>query len=547
MRSPALAIVWSVWSRSRTGFIVSTATLAALAIVYPLLAAVTPAVAISVSSTVPLVVVFAFMLNALLVVEDHGSLSSRFPRHMLTLPVRTRTLAFWPILFASSTAPLFWVAAAHLIYRPAGYQLPVLIPALGLAALMAWAQALAWLPITNFVLREVTNIALVAALGALPIWLTFTGRGSGGLITTIFVLYLVSAGVLGWAAITSDRRGQTWRFWPERSPFEWIATPLALARNNRPFRSPFAAQVWYEWNCHGLMLNGLVGLMLFSVWTVLLATGRHGSPQWFAMIVGILVIGVVAAIAATGVSFGRFRPIWSHSRVFVIADTFMATRPMSTSRLVAAKFRMSAASVLWNWALAVTGTTVWIVVSGNLDNAAIVARDLFNRYPSGRGVTIIALACILLQALSWRLLTGALAPVLTGRRWVADGAVWSYLAFLAGLGCCAHWVARSPEHLAWFYSVLPWLVAGVGTVKGTVAVAAFRAARRQELMSWQIIVGLLSLWLLLTGCGIAMAVLVGPTSAVPLSWPVIALGVATLVPLVRFPLATLALDWNRHR
>jgi hypothetical protein len=52
---------------------------------------------------------------------------------------------------------------------------------------------------------------------------------------------------------------------------------------------------------------------------------------------------------------------------------------------------------------------------------------------------------------------------------------------------------------------------------------------------------------LLTGCGIAMAVLVGPTSAVPLSWPVIALGVATLVPLVRFPLAMLALDWNRHR
>ena len=69
---------------------------------------------------------------------------------MLTLPVRTRALAFWPMLFVSSGAGLLWVAAAILIYRPAGYQLPVVIPALGLAALMAWAQALAWLPIRGF-------------------------------------------------------------------------------------------------------------------------------------------------------------------------------------------------------------------------------------------------------------------------------------------------------------------------------------------------------------------------------------------------------------
>jgi hypothetical protein len=186
MRSPAFAIAWSVWSRNRTGFLVSNATLAALAIVYPLLAAVTPAVAIAIAGTVPLAGVFAFVMNALLFTEDEGNLSSRYPRHMLTLPVRTRTLAFWPMLFAPSGAALLWVAAALLIYRPGGHELPVLIPALGLAALMAWAQALAWLPITKFVLREVMNIALVAALGALPIWLTFTGRGSGGVITTIW-------------------------------------------------------------------------------------------------------------------------------------------------------------------------------------------------------------------------------------------------------------------------------------------------------------------------------------------------------------------------
>ena len=42
---------------------------------------------------------------------------------------------------------------------------------------------------------------------------------------------------------------------------------------------------------------------------------------------------------------------------------------MTSARLVAAKFRMAAASVLFNWTLAVAGTTCWLVVSDNLDNA----------------------------------------------------------------------------------------------------------------------------------------------------------------------------------
>jgi hypothetical protein len=544
MRSPAFAIAWSILSRHRTGFIVSAATLAALAIVFPLLAAFTPATTVAVASSVPLVGIFAFVMNSLLFAEDQGSLSSRFPRHMLTLPVRTRTLAFWPIFLASSGVAFLWVAAAVLIYRPGGYPLPVLIPALGLAALMAWAQVLAWLPIKIFWLRELMNIAWVATMGALPVWLTVTGHGSAGSIATLLVAYLASAGVVGWAAVTSDRRGQTWRFWPVHSPFEWIVPPLAVARRRRPFRSPFRAQVWYEWNCHGLTLNGFVGAGLFMVWGVLLCAGRHGNTQWFAMILVLIPIAVVFFISSSGTGFGRFRPFWSRTRGF---DTFMAVRPMSTGRLVAAKVRMSTASVLWSWALAVAGTTFWIVVSGNVDNATIVARDFFNRYPGGRGFAIIALTCVLLPALSWRLLTGQLVTVLTGRRWVADSAVWFYLSLFAGLGCCGFWVTRSPEHLVRFYSVLPWLVAGVAILKGAAAVMAFRAALRQGLMSWRNIVGVLSLWLVLAGCAVAMAILVGPMSVVPVPWPIIALGVASFVPLVQLPLATLALDWNRHR
>ena len=50
-------------------------------------------------------------------------------------------------------------------------------------------------------------------------------------------------------------------------------------RAKRPFRSPFEAQVSYEWGCHGLMLNGFVGVMLFLIWGVLLLRQGHGTPD----------------------------------------------------------------------------------------------------------------------------------------------------------------------------------------------------------------------------------------------------------------------------
>ena len=87
MRSPAFAIAWSIWSRHRTGFIVSAATLAVTAALCPLLFAITLAAEwVLAGSTLPLVGVFALVWNGLLFVEESGNLSSHYPRHMLTLP-----------------------------------------------------------------------------------------------------------------------------------------------------------------------------------------------------------------------------------------------------------------------------------------------------------------------------------------------------------------------------------------------------------------------------------------------------------------------------
>jgi hypothetical protein len=549
MSSLVLGIAWSVWARHRVGFVVAAALLAVVAVTFPILVAITPSGAVALVVLAPLVGIIAFVLNSLLFVEDAGSLTSRYPRYMLTLPVRTGTLVFWPMLFASVGAGLTWVAVALLVYRPAGYDAPVLFPALGLSGLMAWAQAVAWMPIRVFWVREVTTILMaiiLGCLGGLPIWLMVTGAGSSAMLAVVLLIYIGSGFVVGWAAVDSDRHGIAWRFWPAQSTLARFARVLPQCRLRRAFRSPFDAQLSYEWACHGLMLNGFTGAIFFLIWGILLSRQGRGTPEWLAMIFALLPIVLVTTIAATGTAFGRFGPFWSHQRGVAQPITFIATRPMTSARLVAAKFRMAATSVIFNWVLAVVGTTCWLVASDNLENAEVLIRQFFSRYPGVKGFAIIALTCILLPALSWRFLTGALVPVLTGRRWVADGAVWIYVSFLAAVGGLGVWLESSaPDPLAQLYPVIPFLVAAFVLIKAAAAVAGFRRTLQLGLMSWRNIASVLGLWLSLTACGVALGVSMGPIAFAP--WPILVLGVASLVPLARFPLATLAMDWNRHR
>ena len=111
------------------------------------------------------------------------------------------------------------------------------------------------------------------------------------------------------------------------------------------------------------------------------------------------------------------------------------------------------------------------------------------------------------------------------------------------------WLAVHPERLPWVYPAIPpWMVGLVAIVKTAAAIAAFHAVSSLGLWSWRQIAGVFSGWLLFTGCADRAG---DPDRADPRHSDPDAAGcrerAALFVPLVRFPLATLALDWNRHR
>ena len=73
MLSPHIAIAWSIWVRHRTGFGICALTLGALAVVTRLLAGVVPPEALISGTVLPMMCVFTFVLNALVLLSKQGA------------------------------------------------------------------------------------------------------------------------------------------------------------------------------------------------------------------------------------------------------------------------------------------------------------------------------------------------------------------------------------------------------------------------------------------------------------------------------------------
>jgi hypothetical protein len=520
------------------------ATLMALAATYPLVFSLSREPAVLILSFLPLLGVFGYVLNAMLVSGEPGSLLAGYPRAMLVLPVRTRTLVFWPMLYGSLGAVLLWLFTAVLVYGRSGYSAPILLPCLALTALMAWVHALTWLPIPNYLLRHLVILVVVSTLGFLPYWLMASELVSRAEIVGLLLGYIPAAFALALLAVESQRRGQAWDFprWLSRRGRE--ARPPARLRRSRPFRSPDAAQFWYEWDCHGWSLPGLTGFNLMLYAGLWLLASRRADSLALPFFLGAFVSLPIVFAGAVGGGLGRLRPPWMMLRGF---GAFVAIRPMTSGALVAAKFRVALASVLLTWAITAVTLTVCLVATGNILRSSEVIAGLLSAKPGWRAPAILVMALVLLPALTWKHLTDTVALVITGRKWLADGSVFVSAGVLLGLTAVIIWFAQHREYLPRLIGAMPWVVACAGVLKGTLAVAVYRSALRHRLMNWPAFWSILGVWLALTVVGAGMAVLCLSAGTLPVSRLTLVVGIATYMPLVRYPSSILALEWNRHR
>lgn len=532
MRSPAAAIAWEFRRRHRWG-------LTALAAYFTILAAIKLLILVSAARVhfadtetfaflviVPTTCTFIYFLAVFSFGLD-GDLAGRqsmYPPRMFTLPLTNDALVAWPMLYGAAAMAVLWFATRVLAVWPPGVDVPVTWPALLAASLLAWTQALTWLPYALPGLRVIVTVLWLASIDAV-ILLALYCKASEAVMLAILSPHIPLAYLVARSAVARGRRGDVpdWR---------WMLVRRRDAREREHFASAARAQQWFEWRQHGRTLPSLVAMLLpFEL--ALLFVFRETPPIVIETLVLVLLTPPIMAafVAAASNSYG--------------VTPFITTRPLDDVSLIAAKLKVTIWSTVAAWLLVIVAVPVALRFSGTAPYVIERAHAAVQVLGVPRAVALALFGFIALTASTWKRLVQSLYIGMTGREWLVKAAVFGALSFLAIVAPVAHWIFTHTRVMAAMWNGFPWIAAGLVCVK--IAAAAFVAVRlydRRLLSDRTLLVGA-------TSWTVAVFVLYGV-----LEWIfpemlirhyVLALIAILEVPLARLGAAPLALAWNRHR
>jgi len=495
-----------------------------------------------------LLVIFSFGREARLEVCESG-----FPARLWPLPLRTRALAGWPMLWGSATMILGWLTLAWGARRPFGFDVPVIWPGLLLAVVLAWMQAIIWTP---FPLPWLRAILLIPVNSFLFIPTAILEFGVPSVAACALLAALLSAAY--WTAIRGvarARRGEDARWgWP--ACLRWTRTAMPT---RQPFASAARAQLWFEWRRYGLFYpvavfaGALFNLpMIPSLAAFLDDTDRAAVPfvpplllhelgSLWLVVAGLLILMSLLA-SVCGPEFGK---LTGRHRTCP-RSAFLTTRPVSVALLVRAKFEAAALSTLAGWAVLLLAMLLWFALGGHAAEMAGQFEAMRQRHAPGLFWGWLALLVGGAVVMTWLQIVQGLWMGLTGRATATASASAGFgIAVFLGLIVLGEWLPRYPEYWPAFGRLLPWLAGGAIVLKSLAAAWSLRALNRRALIPSGVLWGALGVWLLL-----AAAVFGALYALLPDDWfsaPGVILGIVLVLPLTRLALAPLTLDWNRHR
>jgi len=545
MRSPAVAIAWEFRQRHRWGLIAFAVYLLGLAVIkflvlepgHPLRLESGEAFAFVVmlpmtSAMVYFLAVFTFGLSG-----DLAGRQSMYPARMFTLPVTTTALAGWPMLYGTVTVSFLWVAIRALGLWPTGIDVPLIWPAPLAAVLLAWTQVLMWMP---YGLRGMRVIVVVLWLTVIDtiVLLAIHFNASEWMMVAGLVPQLPLAYLAARIAVARARRGDVpdWRRASARA--ERVAD--VPERRRKTFRSPERAQMWFEWRRHGMSLPVLVAILLpFEL--ALLFAGTNAPVLVFIILLGVLLTPPFMA-AFTAASVSKSNPYAADS---LVVTPFLATRPLTSAALIAAKLKAMMLSTLAAWLLVLVAIPVALVWSDTWPMVSGRARAVTTLIGPTRAIVILLLILSAFIAATWKQLVQSLYIGLTGREWVMRASVFLTLSFLVFLGPLLQWIIDNDDVQAALWDALPLILAIlVGLKMSAAAVTAVRHYRSPLLSDRTLVVGA-AIWCSVVLALYGLLVWIVDTPIFPSYF--LALVAILAIPLARLSAAPLALAWNRHR
>ncbi|MGZ3492445.1 MAG: hypothetical protein ACXU9S_13325 [Gemmatimonadaceae bacterium] len=542
--SPAAAVGWEFRQRHRRGLIVligyalvlATIKLVVLARGLPINLESPESFAFVVM--VPLTATFTYSLAVFSFGLD-GDIAARqsmYPARKFTQPVTTSALAWWPMIYGSAAMVILWLATRQLGLWPSGIHVPLMWPALLAASLLAWTQALTWMPyplpglriaVTVLLLGTIDSIALVALQYKAhePVML-------GIIAPQIPLAYLVAR-----FAVARARRGEV----PDwRGAFAWLTQSARLpSRRREPFRSAASAQAWFEWRRYGGSLPGWVAILLpFEL--ILLWAAPDNTALVFTILAGVLLTApFMASVAAVAVSKSNPNAGDSYG-----VTPFIATRPLTDAELVAAKLKMAIWSTITAWLLILVAIQLALELSGT--SAVVLERWRALTRIVGAPRAFVALLLVLVGCIAstWKQLVQSLYIGLTGRASLIQGSVLLVLGFFFLFGPFAEWIINSGR-LGELWSALPLIFAILAGLKMIAAVWIILRLYQTRLLSDRALVTGAGLWCVAVLALYGVLVWLMDTPHFP-HYLLMLLAILA-IPLARLSAAPLALASNRHR
>ena len=544
MRSPAAAIAWEFRQRHRWGLIALGVYLLVLATIKLLILRPGRSVDFDDESfalvvVVPLTATFIYFL-AVFSFGLSGDLAARqsmYPARMFTLPLTTAALAGWPMLYGTAAMAILWLATRFLAVWPSGVDIPMIWPALLAASLLAWTQALTWMPYPMPGLRVIVTVLWLSVIDA-AILLALRYKAPESLMLSILAPHVPFAYLTARFAVARARRGDV----PDwRGVFARLGRISdVLPRRRERFQSPGRAQAWFEWRRHGRSLPALVAILLpFEL--AMLFVFRDTPVIVFEILAGVLLTPpFMAAFVAATVSKSNPHASDSHG-----LTPFIATRPLTSASLIVAKLKATIWSTLAAWLLVLVAIPLALRLTGTFPLVIEWTHDLIEAVGTPRAIAIVLLGLSALVASTWKQLVQSLYIGMSGREWVVRASVFVALSILAIIVPLAHWVLGNRFLMGVLWNAMPWIAAVLVCIKLSAAAWIAMRLRDSGLLSDRTLVSGAACWDVAVFALYGLLVWIAP--ALLFRSYVLALVAILAVPLARLSAAPLALAWNRHR
>ena len=403
--------------------------------------------------------------------------------------------------------------------------------------LLAWTQVLTWASYPIRGLRVVAAVALLISIDLIAI-VGIELKPRESVMAAVLAPLLPLAWVAAYVAVGRARRGDV----PDwRGAFAPLRSLARVLPRREQFASPLSAQTWCEWRQHGWSLPVLVALVLpFAVGLLFL---DPTAPAFVT--ISLAVVGLTPPIMASFIASTARRASPQRGDDYGLAP-FLATRPLTSAALIAAKLRVSIWSTILTWVLVIVVVPVALSVSETWPTVIDGAHRVRDHIGMPRTVALGVLTVLALIAMTWKRLVTSLYIGLSGRPWLVRTHIGVTLVLLVAAIPFVQWIGRNTaEIVVRILDAVPVAATILVTLK--MSAAAWIAIRldRSRLIEPRALLTAAAAWLAAVLALYAVFVWIAETPVIP-RYALLLIAILA-IPLTRLSAAPLALASNRHR